>query len=414
MPVPYQTQLDFFCQVLDRAHIRTQLLRPETAPPDWRQLGLEKPFSWAGNLCVRIYDFILKIEPRTIYRLTDTFGARTFFFRLPNARPDETLVAGPYLPHELPNPQLLEKAAQLGVQPALLPHIRQFYEDIPVVDPGFLLALLESFSEVIWGAESNFTTIDLDYTHLMEFSPLQQPQEATDADIIQRKRQVLEERYAMEAKMIDAVARGQAHKLTGLFAGFSQRFMEQRTRDPVRNLKNYAIVMNTMLRKAAQSGGVHPYYLDDTSSAFARQIENMTEETQIEPLMRRMMETYCRLVQRRAIQGYSPLVQKVIIQVDSDMAGDLSPRGLAAMVDPSPSYLASVFKKETGRTLTDYVNHRRVELASRLLISTRLQVQTIAQHCGISDVNYFSRLFKKHTGLTPREYRLRQRETILN
>ena len=40
-----------------------------------------------------------------------------------------------------------------------------------------------------------------------------------------------------------------------------------------------------------------------------------------------------------------------------------------------------------------------------LLNTTSLQIQTISQLCGISDVNYFSKIFKKYTGLTPKEYR---------
>ena len=43
-----------------------------------------------------------------------------------------------------------------------------------------------------------------------------------------------------------------------------------------------------------------------------------------------------------------------------------------------------------------------------LLKTTRLQVQTVAQHCGMMDVQYFSKTFKKIAGVTPREYRLNQ------
>lgn len=69
------------------------------------------------------------------------------------------------------------------------------------------------------------------------------------------------------------------------------------------------------------------------------------------------------------------------------------------------SYLSTLFKKENGTTLTDYVNQKRVEHAIFLLNSTSLQVQSIAQQCGIPDVNYFSKTFKKIVGKTPMEYR---------
>ena len=58
-----------------------------------------------------------------------------------------------------------------------------------------------------------------------------------------------------------------------------------------------------------------------------------------------------------------------------------------------------------GQTLTDYVNSRRVEQAAAMLRSGTLQVQTVAQYCGIPDVNYFSKLFKRYTGVSPKEFR---------
>lgn len=71
----------------------------------------------------------------------------------------------------------------------------------------------------------------------------------------------------------------------------------------------------------------------------------------------------------------------------------------------SKSYLSSLFKKETDMTITDYVNHKRIQYASVLLSTTHLQIQTVAQHCGMMDVQYFSRLFKKIKGESPVEYR---------
>jgi YesN/AraC family two-component response regulator len=55
--------------------------------------------------------------------------------------------------------------------------------------------------------------------------------------------------------------------------------------------------------------------------------------------------------------------------------------------------------------VTEYINRKRIELAKRLLVETKLQVQSIAQQCGIMDVHYFSKLFKRLVGLTPLEYR---------
>ena len=66
---------------------------------------------------------------------------------------------------------------------------------------------------------------------------------------------------------------------------------------------------------------------------------------------------------------------------------------------------AGLISKETGVTLTEFVSKKRIDHAAFLLTSTNLQIQTIAQHCGIFDVNYFTKTFKKITGKTPKEYR---------
>lgn len=105
------------------------------------------------------------------------------------------------------------------------------------------------------------------------------------------------------------------------------------------------------------------------------------------------------------MQNYSSLIQRTITYIDADISGDLRLKALAEAQGVNASYLSTLFKKETGETITDHVNKKRMERAAHLLQSTKLQIQSVAQHCGISDVNYFSKLFKKHLGLTPREFR---------
>ena len=62
-------------------------------------------------------------------------------------------------------------------------------------------------------------------------------------------------------------------------------------------------------------------------------------------------------------------------------------------------------KKETEKNVSEYIKEKRIEHAMYLLSTTHLQIQTVALHCGIMDVQYFSKIFKKKTGKTPREYR---------
>ncbi len=181
----------------------------------------------------------------------------------------------------------------------------------------------------------------------------------------------MEQRYAFENEMMHAVEHGQAHFESKFAASVYTGFFEKRTSDPVRNAKNYAVIMNTLLRKAAERGGVHPIYLDQISSEYALQIENGADFSEVSHLMGEMFRTCCRLVREHTGKGYSLIVQNTILMIDADISAEISPHALAA----------------------------------QLLATTKLQIQTVALHCGIMDVQYFSKLFKRQYGVTPTQYR---------
>lgn len=181
--------------------------------------------------------------------------------------------------------------------------------------------------------------------------------------------------------------------------------LEQRFTSRLRSDKNYLIILNTLLRKAAESGSVHPLYLDDISSQFAWKIEQITNEEEMRRLYKEMIRKYCLTVKSYSVKGYSPIIRKVLDHVNLSFSEDLSLKSLSEQFSISSTYLSALFKKETGSTLTEYINKKRIEHSIFLLNTTDWRVQTIATACGIDDLNYFTRIFKKYMGRTPSEYR---------
>lgn len=84
---------------------------------------------------------------------------------------------------------------------------------------------------------------------------------------------------------------------------------------------------------------------------------------------------------------------------------NLTRESLAAMVYLTPDYLSHLFKRETGFSLTNYIIYERIEEAKRLLAGTGQNVSDIATRCGFQNISYFSKQFKRFTGVTPREFR---------
>ena len=223
------------------------------------------------------------------------------------------------------------------------------------------------------------------------------------------QREDLELRYQAEAALMYALSRGKARRAHEILSHFRLEDMDKRSSAPLRDMQNYLIILNTLSRKAVQQGGVHPLYIDRTSSSIAHRIEQCVTLEECTSLMKDMIHKYCLLVKNHNMTQYSQPVQNVILQIDSDIAGDLSLQAHARRIGVNASYLSALFKKETGMTLTDYVNHKRIDFAIYLLNASDLQIQTIAQNCGIPDVNYFTRTFKRIIGITPSQYRRRTR-----
>ncbi|MGQ3478128.1 response regulator [Paenibacillus sp. TY11] len=78
---------------------------------------------------------------------------------------------------------------------------------------------------------------------------------------------------------------------------------------------------------------------------------------------------------------------------------------LAAYMNMSPKYLSARFKQVTGESFADYQTRVRFERARELLLDPNRKVAEVAEIVGFADTNYFSIAFKKHTGLTPTEFR---------
>ena len=71
----------------------------------------------------------------------------------------------------------------------------------------------------------------------------------------------------------------------------------------------------------------------------------------------------------------------------------------------SKAYLSSIFKDEIGESLTNYINRVRIEKSKILLLDKEVGLIDIANLCGFEDQSYFTRVFKKMVGISPKRYR---------
>lgn len=346
------------------------------------------------------------IRPGMLLQFQEYFYAHYLFFAFPERLKaeyrSEYCLIGPYLFQPVSTSMFRKFVDAYQITPDRYRDIQEFFNRIPVFPSDDMLrSLLYPYIKVLLGDCTQLYTADSCQKGFVS-AGLNEYRLAPSSDI---SFQTLEERYNAETAFLQAVTAGNTENALTMYHRFVQFRLMPRVADPVRNKKNISFALNTLLRKAVQSAYVHPYHIDNLSTQFAIQIENCTNTSQLGALSLTMIRKYCLLVNNYSRKGYSSLVQMSLDHIDSHYAQELSLDNLSKLCSVTNSYLSSLFKKETGMTITDYINTTRIRQALFLLNTTHLSIQDIALQCGYQDANYFTRTFKRYQKLSPKEYR---------
>ncbi|WP_308634969.1 response regulator [Paenibacillus silvisoli] len=84
---------------------------------------------------------------------------------------------------------------------------------------------------------------------------------------------------------------------------------------------------------------------------------------------------------------------------------EISVQLLAEHIHLTPTYLSALFKKETGKTISEFITEVRIEKSANLLMEPQSKLYDVADQSGYSDANYFAKAFKKIKGMTPSQFR---------
>lgn len=407
--MPYTAQLQFVQELMKNMNISTYIAaEPEKFISKDIDLGLRALLFGHDNYSDFLQHSMSEARPNTIYRFFDEYDCSYVFMRLPSQSIESYFFIGPYLLHPLSEKLLEEKFSRHSLPDEVMEQLQQYYASLPVIEhENLLLTVASTLGQLLWGSAENYST------EYVEYAIADRNKQFPVIPSLSGKEQkfplaVLENNYANEKLLMDAVSQGKLHKVNVIAATVFNNGTETRLNDSLRNRKNYLIILKTLLRKAAEQGGVHPLHLHHISSHYADCIEALRSIKESLSLQEEMIRNYCQLVKHHSLSRYSYVVGRAITIISYDLQADLSLKSISEQLNVSPPYFSGLFKKECGCTLTDYVNKMRLEQAANLLRNSEKQIQAIAYECGFQDPNYFIRIFKTHTGMTPGQYRKSQ------
>ena len=170
-------------------------------------------------------------------------------------------------------------------------------------------------------------------------------------------------------------------------------------------IRSRAVQLATMLAKIAAavestSGEERIYRREHIPALKAAQTLEQVDET-----LARMLHLYVDYAFDFNEIKHSDTVYRAMEYIRSNFGRKITLEEIASYVHLSGSHLSGTFHKETGQTISAYINHVRIEKSKQLLAASQTPIAEVAALCGFEDQSYFSRVFRQSTGVSPKRFR---------
>ncbi len=143
----------------------------------------------------------------------------------------------------------------------------------------------------------------------------------------------------------------------------------------------------------------------NTSDYFINQASSVTTETQAKQFLTELALVNYELLAKKRLVSYSHNIERSIKFIEHSLYSIIKLKDVAEHVGLTPQYLTTLFKKETGKTLYQFIKDKKMEEAKMLLSFSNESITTIADALGFCSSAHLSNNFKKYSGFSPLYYR---------
>lgn len=178
-------------------------------------------------------------------------------------------------------------------------------------------------------------------------------------------------------------------------AAFGNKYVSQKV------LISFVMDFLQMLSAPLKERNIMLHSVYDSSSDVLKEITQSLEKT--EQYLINMLQKSMAAISEG--EKNLSVVQFTKEYIEKNLEKNITRESLAELVYLNPDYLARMFKRECGESMSSFLLRRRMETAKEELIKTELSINEIAVKVGYDNFSYFSKVFKDTWGLTPKEYR---------
>lgn len=220
--------------------------------------------------------------------------------------------------------------------------------------------------------------------------------------------------YDQELREFTSIEKG---NLLGLQNSLSEDYPGEigtLAKTPLRHMKNRGIVVITLASRAAIRGGIPSETAFSLCDSYIQKIEECNDIPTIVHLFHSAEYHYAQIVhdykESQSCQHETRpniYTEKCKNYIFSNLHGKISVRNIANELNIHPNYLSEIFHEYEGITITEYIQREKIKLTKNLLIYSKYTYSEIATYLGYSSQSHLGKQFKKHTGMTLCEYRLK-------
>ena len=232
--------------------------------------------------------------------------------------------------------------------------------------------------------------------------------ELSHREFLQRENDIKHSPYEKELEFYSAVREGDLDTVSRTYTPLAVEGYGRLSDNDVNNVRYHLIITIAMLARFCIEGGMSPETAYTISDIYINKCDKCQSEEGLRDLHREVMLEYARRMKNvSAGQAYSKHVVMCIDLIYDNIYKGVRVGELAEQLGLTPQYLSKLFKKEVGVTISEFIMSKRIQTAENMLKFSEYDPIDIGNFLCFSSHSHFIYCFRKHTGLTPKQYRER-------
>ena len=227
-----------------------------------------------------------------------------------------------------------------------------------------------------------------------------------------REEQIHHVEYDHEFKFYDNITAGRIEEVKKVLADPKNITMYEApeygrlSKDFLQNMRYHFVVSTALITRLCVEKGLERELAYTLSDLYIGKMDTAKTAEQIIVILNEMLMDFTQKMADLPKQKvYSIRIVKAIDYIVKHRAGKLTVQEIADELNINRSYLSSLFRNETGKSISEFIREEKIKAAANMLKFSEYSYSDIAEYFGFASQSHFIECFRKQTGLSPKEYR---------